>query len=73
MPNVLFVPFLIAPNAAFPPASENGVEATFVPKTLDVGTPNVGKSETTLRVGDCPTEGGDELGGVVGRVGNGGA
>lgn len=41
------------PNAALPPANENGVEATFVPKTLAfAGAPNAAKSVTTLRGGD---------------------
>lgn len=41
------------PNAAFPPASEKGVEATAVPKTLaDLGAPKAAKSVTTLRGGE---------------------
>lgn len=50
------------PNAALPPASENGVEATFVPKTLAfAGAPNAAKSVTTLRGGDEATAAGAEL------------
>ena len=42
------------PNAALPPARENGVDATAVPKTLaDLGAPNAAKSVTTLRGGDA--------------------
>ena len=42
------------PNAALPPASENGVDATAVPKTLAVlGAPNAAKSVTTLRGGEA--------------------
>ena len=42
------------PNAALPPASENGVDATAVPNTLAVlGAPNAAKSMTTLRGGEC--------------------
>jgi len=52
------------PNAALPPASEKGVVATAVPKTLaDLGAPNAAKSVTTLR-------GGDE-GNILGDVGVG--
>lgn len=44
----------IPPNAALPPASENGVDATAVPNTLAVfGAPNAAKSVTTLRGGEC--------------------
>ena len=40
-------------NAAFPPASENGVDATAVPNTLAVfGAPKAAKSVTTLRGGE---------------------
>lgn len=43
----------IPPNAALPPAKENGVDATAVPKTLAVaGAPNAAKSVTTFRGGD---------------------
>lgn len=52
----------MAPKAAFPPASENGVDWTAVPNTLAFfGAPNGAKSLTTLRGGD---DGGDR---VVGR------
>ena len=45
-----------------PPASENGVDATAVPKTLAVfGAPKVAKSVTTFRGGEA---GGTSLGGV---------
>ena len=51
------------PNAALLPASENGVDWTAVPKTLDVfAAPNAAKSVTTLRGGDDavkPLERGD--------------
>lgn len=46
-------PMRMPPKAALPPASEKGVDATAVPKTLAVfGAPNAAKSVTTLRVGD---------------------
>lgn len=49
--------FLILPNAALFPASENGVEATAVPNTEAVfGAPKAAKSVTTLRGGDCGGE-----------------
>jgi hypothetical protein len=50
----LVVPgFRIVPNAALPPANENGVDCTAVPKTLAVdGAPNAAKSVTTLRGGE---------------------
>lgn len=42
------------PNAALPPARENGVDATFVPNTDALaGAPNAAKSVTTLRGGEC--------------------
>src|SRR3984957_2469894 len=48
------VPPRMPPNAAFFPASEKGVDATAVPKTLAfAGTPKVAKSVTTLRGGEC--------------------
>lgn len=49
------------PNAAFPPASENGVEATLVPNTLAfAGAPKAAKSVTTLRGGEPAMD--DDLG-----------
>jgi len=46
-------PFRIVPNAALPPAKENGVDCTAVPKTLALdGAPNAAKSVTTLRGGE---------------------
>lgn len=67
----------ILPKAAFPPAIENGAEATLVPNTLDAGAPNGAKSEITLRdEGDAPGEveaGEVDLGGVLGRGGGIGA
>lgn len=60
---VLVTPVLIPPNAAFPPASENGEEATAVPNTLAFfGAPKAAKSVTTLRGG----EPGDEKAELVG-------
>lgn len=53
----------MVPNAAFPPASEKGVEATLVPKILEVGAPKAAKSDNTLREGD-------DAGGVVGAAGD---
>ena len=42
------------PNAALPPASEKGVDATAVPNTLAVlGAPKVAKSVTTFRGGEA--------------------
>lgn len=68
MPKVLFVPlFRIPPKAAFPPARENGLDATAVPNTLaDAGAPKVAKSVTTLREGDIGGEldSGDDRGGL---------
>lgn len=64
---LLLGPFRIVPNDALLPARENGVEAGFVPNTLDVGAPKAAKSETTLREGDGLLEMGDDGGGVVGR------
>lgn len=50
---VLLTPVRIPPKAAFPPANENGEEATAVPNTLAfLGAPNAAKSVTTLRGGD---------------------
>ena len=50
------------PNAALPPASEKGVDATAVPNTLAVfGAPKVAKSVTTFRGGEA---GGTSLGDV---------
>jgi len=65
----LAAPTRIPPNAALPPASENGVDATAVPNTLaDFGAPNVAKSCTTFRGGDA---GADNLlgedGGLLGE------
>ena len=52
------------PNAALPPASENGVDATAVPKTLAFfGAPKAAKSVTTLRGGDD-----DDAGGLLGTI-----
>lgn len=46
-------PLRIPPNAALPPASENGVDATAVPNTLAfAGAPNAAKSVTTFRGGE---------------------
>lgn len=46
------------PNAAVPPASEKGVDATAVPNTLAVfGAPKAAKSVTTFRGGDAGGEG----------------
>lgn len=45
------------PNAALLPASENGVDATAVPKTLAVfGAPNAAKSVTTFLGGECAVD-----------------
>lgn len=65
----LVVPaFLIVPNAALPPAKENGVDCTAVPKTLDVGdAPNAAKSVTTFRGGELAGVGADEGGGDDGE------
>ena len=42
------------PNAALPPASEKGVDATAVPNTLDdFGAPKAAKSVTTFRGGEA--------------------
>lgn len=66
------------PNAALPPASENGVDATAVPNTLAVfGAPKAAKSVTTLRGGECEGVGMDaeeavkigEVGFLAGRYG----
>lgn len=47
-----------APNAALPPANENGVDCTAVPNTLAVGdAPNALKSETTFRGGEAGATG----------------
>lgn len=60
------------PNAARPPASENGVEATAVPNTLAVGdAPNDAKFVTTFRGGDPGTTFVGEAGALTG-VGRGG-
>lgn len=60
------------PNAARPPASENGVEATAVPNTLAVdGAPNAAKFVTTFRGGDPGTAFAGEAGALTG-VGRGG-
>lgn len=49
------------PNAAFPPASENGVDATAVPNTLAFfGAPNAAKSVTTFRGGEPDENVGDD-------------
>ena len=62
--------FLIPPNAALPPASEKGVEATAVPNTLAfAGAPNAAKSVTTLRGGEAEVPPGEVLGADVGLVG----
>jgi len=59
------------PNAAFPPAKENGVEATAVLNTLAVdGAPKAAKSVTTLRGGEpaitlAGDDGGVGLGGEL--------
>ena len=53
-------PFRIPPKAALPPARENGVFCTAVPKTLAfAGALKAPKSEMTLRVGDVPVRVGD--------------
>lgn len=53
-------PVRIPPNAAFPPARENGVDATAVANTLaEDGAPNDAKSVTTFRGGE---DGGASLG-----------
>ena len=52
------------PNAAFPPASEKGVDATAVSNTLAVfGAPKAAKSVTTFRGGEAGTTtfGDDEI------------
>lgn len=64
----LAAPGLIDPNAAFPPASENGVLCTAVPNTLAFfDTPKVAKSLITLRTlsGDDEGDEGDEGGECV--------
>lgn len=54
------------PNAALPPANENGVVATAVPNTLAFfGAPKAAKSVTTLRGGDVE---GEVLGGLLGTI-----
>lgn len=54
------------PNAALPPASENGVDATAVPNTLAVfGAPNAAKSVMTVRGGECGIAGTAGAGVVV--------
>lgn len=70
-PNDALFPFLIPPNAAFPPANEKGECCTAVPNTLTLaGALNVPKSETTLR-GDVLVRGGDEGGVAVNFVSDG--
>lgn len=60
---------LIPPNAALPPASEKGVEATAVPNTLAfAGAPKAAKSVTTLRGGEAEVPG-EVLGADVGLTG----
>jgi hypothetical protein len=66
-----------APNAAVPPARENGVDCTAVPNTLAFfGAPNAANSVTTLRdaivgeVGELGIFG--DLGETGVRVGRGG-
>jgi F420-0:gamma-glutamyl ligase-like protein len=54
------LPPRIPPNAALPPASEKGVDVTFVPKTLaEDGAPKVAKLSTTLRGGELGDFGGE--------------
>jgi hypothetical protein len=73
-------PFLIAPNAAFPPANENGVDCTAVPKTdAEDGALNAAKFVVTLRGGELVGDGileeedGDpNFLASVGRAGDGG-
>jgi F420-0:gamma-glutamyl ligase-like protein len=59
------------PHAALPPASEKGVDATAVPKTLALaGAPNAAKSVTTFRGGEpVPANLGDDVGVLVGDRG----
>lgn len=61
----------IPPNAALPPASENGVDATAVPNTLALaGAPNAAKSVTTFRGGEpVPANFGEDVGVFVGDRG----
>jgi hypothetical protein len=55
-----------APNAALPPAKENGVLATAVPKTLVAfGAPKAANSVTTLRGGDEGDVGDDGVAAAV--------
>lgn len=62
------LPFLIPPNAALPPASENGDACTAVPKTLAfAGALKEPKSETTLRCAEVGERVGEE--GVMYEVG----
>ena len=66
------LPCLIPANAALPPATENGVDATAVLKTLaEAGAPNAAKSVTTFRGGELGTTFGDD-GGVFTADGRGG-
>jgi hypothetical protein len=63
---------LTAPNAAVPPASENGVLWTRVPNTLaDLGAPNAAKSVTTFRDEGEDGEAGvaDDIVGDLGEAG----